>query len=243
MSQDPTIIRAREAHLKALAVEAEALAVLHQAHSAATRVAIERGHLETVKVRYDAERETRKYKREQAADAFRHVYRFTGAVTEQSAAACMKELTLWSQIDPRCDIEVVFFSPGGSVTDGMALFDTIQLLRRAGHTVTTTAIGMAASMGGILLQAGDHRRMTKESWVLIHEISAGIAGSMGDMEDRVEWLKRIQERILDIFADRAKKSKAKSPLSRVEFKKRWSRKDWWLSSDECLKFGIVDQVI
>lgn len=180
---------------------------------------------------------------DQAADHHQHIYRFAGQVDAQSAARCMDTLTRWSRLEPGCDIEIVFFSPGGSVVDGMALFDTIQLLRAAGHKITTTCIGYAASMGGILLQAGDVRRMTPESWVLIHEVSASAMGSMGEITDRVEWLKRIQERILRIFADRSKKSKAKKPLTFEEFKAGWNRKDWWLSSDECLKHGIVDVVL
>lgn len=178
-----------------------------------------------------------------ASDHHQHIYRFAAGVDQGSAAKCMDTLNRWSRLDPGCDIEIVFFSPGGSVVDGMALFDTIIQLRKAGHKITTTCIGYAASMGGILLQAGDLRRMTPESWVLIHEISAGASGSMGAIEDRVEWMKRIQERILHIFADRSAKAKPKKPLTFEEFKKGWNRKDWWLSSDECLKHGIVDVVL
>lgn len=180
---------------------------------------------------------------EKAADYYHRVYQFVGQVSEASVDKCVDRLTTWTRIDPRCDIEVVFNSPGGSVIDGMALYDFLQQLRRDGHRITTTGMGIAASMAGILLQAGDVRRMGREAWVLIHEGSFGVQGSIGQVEDRFEWVKRIQDRILDIFAERAKASAAEKPATRAFIKRNWERKDWWLSSDECLKLGIVDEVL
>jgi ATP-dependent Clp protease protease subunit len=171
-----------------------------------------------------------------ANDHYYRVYNFSQQVSEASVTKCIDKLTLWSRIDPGCDIEVIFNSPGGSVVDGMALFDFLQELRRAGHHITTTAMGIAASMAGILLQAGDHRRMGKEAWVLIHQASFGAQGSYGSVEDTVEWVRKVQERILDIFANR-------STMKRATIKKNWERKDWWLSSDECLRHGFVDEVL
>lgn len=181
------------------------------------------------------EREEFKRSQELATDEYHRVYRFDGEVTGQSVKACMKQLSLWERIDPKCDIEIVFFSPGGDIVAGMALFDYIQSLRRNGHYVVTSAIGMAASMAGILLQSGDKRVMTKESWLLIHQGSFGAMGSFGDVEDRVEWVKKIQDRILNIFAARAK-------LSKEEIDKRWERKNWWISSDEALEWGFIDEI-
>src|SRR5574341_658348 len=117
----------------------------------------------------------------------------------------------------------------------MALWDFLLELRQRGHKLTTVARGYAASMAGILLQAGDERVIGPESWLLIHEASFGVVGSYGEVEDRVEWVKKIQARILDIFASRSK-------LSRSQIKRRWHRKDWWLDSDEALKLGFVDRI-
>jgi ATP-dependent Clp protease protease subunit len=147
----------------------------------------------------------------------------------------MERLAYWSRTEPGCAIELIFTSPGGSVIDGMALFDFIQQLRRAGHFITTRALGWAASMAGILLQAGDKRVMAKESYVLIHEISTGAVGKIGEIEDEVKFVKKIQGRILDIFAARAN-------VKREYFAKHWKRQDWWLDSDEALKIGIIDEV-
>jgi ATP-dependent protease ClpP protease subunit len=94
---------------------------------------------------------------------------------------------------------------------------------------------MAASMAGILLQAGDTRVMAKESWLMIHEASFGASGKIGDVEDTVEWVKMVQERILSIFSER-------SGLTKAFLKKNWQRKNWWISSDYALKLNLIDEV-
>ena len=170
-----------------------------------------------------------------ASDKYHHVFNYVGVIDQNSVSICMSALTTWDRLDPNCSIEIVFNSPGGSVMAGMALFDHIQEIRRAGHKVTTVSNGYAASMAGILLQAGDVRVIGKESYVLIHEISTGAVGKIGELEDVVEFVNKIQDRVLNIFADRSKKPAG-------YFKKRWTRKDWWLNSDECLEIGFVDKV-
>ena len=170
-----------------------------------------------------------------ASNAYHCLYPFTEEVAGHSVGACIAQLTLWMRTRPGSPIEIVFNSPGGDVVEGMALFDFIQQVRRAGHHVTTMTIGVAASMAGILLQAGDTRVMGKEAWVLIHEASFGARGKIGEVEDTVKWVKMVQGRILKIFASRSK-------LSERAIAARWKRTDWWLSSDECLKYGLVDEV-
>ena len=156
--------------------------------------------MRSVSIKHDADRADEKRQEELAAHKYHHVYFFKGAVTDDSADKCMSQLTQWMRNEPGCDIEIIFNSPGGSVTAGLALWDHIQFVRAADHKVTTSTIGMAASMAGILLQAGDTRVMGKESWLLIHQASFGTQGSFGEVEDTVKWIERIQERILDIFA-------------------------------------------
>ncbi|MEM3097516.1 MAG: ATP-dependent Clp protease proteolytic subunit [Nitrososphaerales archaeon] len=188
----------------------------------------------------------RQEKSELARDLHHRRYHFNEVVNSTSVEKCMTQLTEWSRNYPKSDIEIVFNSPGGAIISGMALFDFIGSLRRAGHFITTTTYGYAASMAGILLQAGDVRQMGKEAWILIHEASFMTAGSTGQVEDTVEWVKRIQERILDIFAERCKNANpetATHKLTRAALKRRWRRKDWWISSNEALKFGLIDVVL
>jgi len=170
-----------------------------------------------------------------AANKYHHVYRFTSEVNSSTVAACMGQLDIWSRVDPLCEITVIFTSPGGSVVDGMAFWDYLQALRTKGHRLHTHTEGMAASMAGILLQAGDLRSMGKESYLLVHEVQAGMMGSFGELSDRMEWLKVVQNRILNIFAER-------SHLSKAAIKRRWTRTNWWMDSDQALKLGFVDEV-
>ena len=170
-----------------------------------------------------------------AGDLYHHVYQFTSPVSDSSVENCITRLTHWSRLDPGCPIEVVFNSPGGAVVPGLALFDFLLDLRAKGHYLTTVALGHAASMAGILLQAGHKRVIGRESWLLIHEIQFSAVGKIGEIEDMTEWVKKIQRRVLEIFA-------ARSKLSVVQLEKRWKRTDWWLSSDDALKLGIVDEV-
>ncbi len=176
----------------------------------------------------------------QVSDDHLRVYRFAGPVTADSASKCVAKLAQWHRLDPDCDIEIVFNSPGGSVIDGMALFDQIVALSKRGggsHHITTGAQGYAASMAGILLQAGDTRWIGRQSYLMIHEISAGTGGKIGEIKDDVKFYDAICARVVFIFVDRSG-----GKCSKARFVKGWQRTDWWLLSDEALKMGFVDEV-
>lgn len=183
-----------------------------------------------------------------ADDKFNHTYYFNTSVGDTSTRALMQRLSYWSRTDPGCDIEIVFNSPGGSVIDGLALFDFIQEIRRKGHKVITRTVGMAASMAGILLQAGDERIMARESWLLIHEVATVAIGKIGEIDDEVQFVKRIQSRVLEIFAEGCARAHAANPtvctkpFTVQQLKKNWARKDWWVSAPEALEHGLVDTV-
>ena len=170
-----------------------------------------------------------------ASDAENNVYRFNGAVDKASVIKCRAKLTQWARLNPNCDMEIVFASPGGSITAGFELFDYIQQLRSYGHKITTGSLGMAASMAGILLQAGENRWIGHQSWILIHRASFGAIGKSFEIEDEVAWIKRIEERIINIFASR-------STLTSLKIKRNWDRKDWWINADEALEMGLVDEI-
>ena len=211
-----------EAKLKeaeALKTEAEASKAKYEAHEA---------EIKYLEVR-------QKFDRQRAEDEMNHLYRFTGEVSGSSVSRCMKKLTEWTRMDSKCDIEIVFSSPGGSIIDGFELFDFIQELRAKGHKVTTGSLGMAASMAGILLMAGDVRWIGHQSWMMIHRAAFGAYGKTYEIEDEVKFVRRIEERILDIFTHRSKLTKSK-------IKRNWDRKDWWLSADECLNLDLVDEI-
>lgn len=141
----------------------------------------------------------------------------------------------WERRDPGLPITIRINSPGGSVLDGFALLDTILRLRRKGHHVTTHGIGMIASMATILMQAGDERVLDHNAWFMIHEVSAGVQGKASEMEDQMKFTLKLQERLLDILAER-------STLSKTQIKRRWKKTDDWMSADEALALGFVDRV-
>ena len=230
------------AEIAKLNAEAEAETIKAQAEARQADAEALRAAAETVAIntsvrllQHDVDREDERRQDELAAHRYHHVYLFKGEVTEDSTQRCMNQLTLWDRKDPKCDIEIVFNSPGGSLTAGLALWDHIKFIQSRGHQVTTSTVGMAASMAAVLLQAGDIRIMGKESWLLIHEASFGAGGSFGEVEDRVDWIKRIQNRIVNIFAER-------SNLTPAQIKKKWTRTDWWIDSNQALEWGLVDEL-
>ncbi len=245
---DPVKTEAEVAKLRLEAAEIEARIARE---NEAARIANEKTRAEIAKLAAEAESERerarsaritadeaeRTERQTLASNEYHHVYHFATTVAASSVALCMKQLNEWRRLDPGCDIEIVFTSPGGEVIQGLALFDHIRLLSREGHRMTTTALGWAASMAGILLQAGDVRVMAKESWLMIHEVSFGASGKIGEVEDEVAFVKRIQDRVLDIFASRSGGKCSKRYLDA-----HWRRKDWYLSSDEALELGLVDEI-
>lgn len=198
----------------------------------------------------DLQRAEIKLAEDMASNKYHRIYHFTDDVNEESVKRCMNQLDIWHRTSEKgSDITVVFTSPGGSIIQGMALFDYLMGLRRDGHKLITVALGYAASMAGILLQAGESRVMGRESWLLIHEASFVALGKLSEVEDTVGWIKRIGKRVVDIFATRAAAAlhggeASKQEVARMKkfIEKNWSRKDWWLSSDDCKKHGFVDEV-
>jgi ATP-dependent protease ClpP protease subunit len=177
-----------------------------------------------------------------ADDEHNHVYRYSGAVGQSGVKECINTLTTWSRLDgddPK-PITVEFYSPGGDVVAGLALFDCLRDLSRKGHHIITRATGYAASMAGILLQAGDERIMSPESWLLIHEGGAGVSGDMGKIEDTVDWFRKIDERILNIFYERSRG--AEKEMTKAALRKAFDRKDWWLDAEQALAFGFCDRI-
>lgn len=175
-----------------------------------------------------------------AGDDRHHVYTLATQVNSGSVGTLINHLRLADRTDPEAPITIVIDSPGGSVIDGMALFDEISALSIRGggsHVVTTVVRGYAASMGGILVQAGDVRKIGQESYFMIHEVSSAAGGKIGEIKDEVAFLDTISERIAAIFVDRSG-----GKISRRAFVNRWSRKDWWMDSREALKFGFVDAI-
>lgn len=170
------------------------------------------------------------------SSVIRHLW-INDVIMGQNSDVWIHALQVWDRRDPGKPITVDLNSPGGSITDGLAIFDQIMRMRRGGTHVTTRATGLCASMAAVLLQAGDERIMDKRAKILIHEGSATLQGtfSVGEQEDFREFSDMLKEELLDILAER-------STLSKRAIKTKWRRKDWYLGSDEALRLGFVDRV-
>ena len=164
------------------------------------------------------------------------VYTFFESVNERSVTECIETLSRWSRLAPKANITLILNTPGGLVKEGLALFDYLSILKLAGHYLTVVALGRAASMGSILLQAGDRRLISPNAFVLLHEVSAGTSGKVSEMEDSVEFTARLQDKLLTILA-------SKSKLSVRQIKTRWKKTDYWLDAEETVAAGLADGII
>jgi ATP-dependent Clp endopeptidase proteolytic subunit ClpP len=249
MSENPATWPPELVAAKVQALEAEALQ--YRAEARRDEALAKQAELEATAGVIGLAREQEKRQRELMSDYETRFYRFHKTVNADTARSCISMLAQWFRVDKANGVEaphykIQFNSPGGNVTEGLALFDEIQHFRRQGVRVTTSTIGMAASMAGILLQAGDERVMAPESWMLIHKTSFGAMGDFVSVADQVKWLERVQDRIVDIFVRRAaeagERETADKPITKRQLEARWNRKDWWISSDEALELGLVDAV-
>ncbi len=170
-----------------------------------------------------------------SSDYHHRVYRLAGTISSGTAGHAIESLVEFHRVDPGCDITIMIDSPGGDIIAGNNLIDTILWLREEGHKITTVSQGMAASMAGILLQTGDERIMGPNGVMLIHEASFMAGGSFGQVEDTVEFVKKLQDKLLDILSER-------STLTKQQIKNRWKRTNWWLNANEALEYGFVDRI-
>lgn len=234
-------MQAEAAHARAQAdaerIKAAAEAEKNQAEARKVTAEAKLAELGLGKAQYDADKADITRLKELSADEYHHVYYFKDAVDSSSTDKCMNQLKFWDRTEEPSSIEIVFFSPGGSVMSGMALFDTIVGMRDKGWHFVTNCRGYAASMAGILLQAGDERVCGPESYILIHEISSMAIGKIGEMEDEVEFLRLVQDRVWNIFVTRSG-----GKVSKTKLKAMVRRKDFWIDSTRALRLGIIDSI-
>lgn len=136
--------------------------------------------------------------------------------------------------DAEKDIHLYINSPGGSITAGMAIFDTMQHIKPA---VSTICVGLAASMGAFLLAAGTKgkRFALPNSEVMIHQPLGGAEGQASDIEIRAKRILRLRDKLNHILADRSGQ-----PLSRIE---QDTDRDYFMSAEEAQEYGLIDTVV
>ena len=159
-------------------------------------------------------------------------------VNNQSANSIIMQMLVLSAEDPKADIYFYINSPGGSVTDGLALYDTMQAIP---NDVVTICLGSAASMGSFLLSGGTpgKRYSLPNSRLMYHQVMSGISGGTQyvDMETSVKETKKLYEK-LNMYLSEFTQGK----ISFEEMKKKTDR-DWWLSPQEAIESGFIDKII
>ena len=155
-------------------------------------------------------------------------------VNDTSASLVVAQLLYLEGQDPDKDISLYINSPGGSISAGMAIHDTMQYIK---CDVSTICIGMAASMGAFLLSSGTKgkRIALPNAEIMIHQPSAGTQGKVTDMEIDVEHFLKIKQRLNKILSENTGK-----PVEQV---KADSERDHWMIAEEAREYGLVDKVI
>ena len=157
-----------------------------------------------------------------------------GPVNDQSANLIVAQMLFLESEDPDKDIHLYINSPGGSVSAGLGIYDTMNFIK---PDVSTMCIGMAASMGAFLLSSGARgkRIALPNAEIMIHQPSAGTQGKVTDMEIDVEHFLKLKKRLNQILADNT----GKDP----EQVKQDSERDHWMLAEEAREYGLVDKVI
>ena len=155
-------------------------------------------------------------------------------VNDTTASLIVAQMLYLEAQDPDKDIQFYINSPGGSVTAGMAIYDTMKYIK---CDVATICVGMAASMGAFLLTAGTKgkRMALPNAEIMIHQPSAGTQGQITDMAIHLKRLQTIKERMNKIMAENTGKS--------VEEVTAACERDNFMSAEEALQFGLIDRVI
>lgn len=157
----------------------------------------------------------------------------TTEVNDQTASLIVAQLLFLESEDPDKDISLYINSPGGSVTAGMAIFDTMNYIK---PDVRTVCIGMAASMGAFLMMAGKKgkRLALPNSEIMIHQPLGGAQGQATDVAIRAEWLMKTKEKMTRMMSEMTGQD--------IERVKQDVERDYFMSAEEALKYGIIDEI-
>lgn len=155
-------------------------------------------------------------------------------VNDYTSNLVIAQLIFLAHEDPKKDIQLYINSPGGSVTAGMAIYDTMQFIK---PDVSTICVGMAASMGAVLLAGGakGKRFALPNSRMMIHQVLGGAEGQASDVEIRTRELLRMKKMLNELLAKHTGQK-----LAKVESD---ADRDYFMTSDEAKKYGLIDEVI
>ena len=158
----------------------------------------------------------------------------TGAVTDEVASVLIAQLLFLESENPKKDIFMYINSPGGIVTSGLGVYDTMQYIK---PNVSTLCVGQAASMGSLLLSAGTSgmRFALPNSRIMLHQPSGGFSGQATDIEIHAKEILEIKERLNKIYEKHTKQ--------KVEIIRKTLERDYFMTATEAKKFGVIDEII
>jgi ATP-dependent Clp protease, protease subunit len=156
------------------------------------------------------------------------------AIDEHMANTVIAQLLFLMSEDPKKDIQIFINSPGGYITAGLAIYDTIRFL---GCDVSTYCIGQAASMGALLLAAGTKgkRKALPNSRIMIHQPSGGITGTSADIQLQAEEILRLKDALAHILSDCTGQT--------VEKILEDSERDFFMSAEQAIAYGLIDEIV
>ena len=157
-----------------------------------------------------------------------------GQINDAVANTIIAQLLFLEHEDPKKDIKLYINSPGGSVTAGMAIYDTMQYVK---PDVSTMCVGIAASMGAFLLAAGQSgkRFALPNSDILLHQVMGGAEGQAIEIEIAAKQIIKTKQRLNQLLAKHTKQS-----LVKIE---KDTDRDFWLSAEEAKAYGVIDEII
>ena len=158
----------------------------------------------------------------------------TGPVTDEVASVLIAQLLFLESENPKKDIFMYINSPGGIVTSGLGVYDTMQYIK---PNVSTLCVGQAASMGSLLLSAGTSgmRFALPNSRIMLHQPSGGFSGQATDIEIHAKEILEIKERLNKIYEKHTKQ--------KVETIRKALERDYFMTANEAKKFGVIDEII
>ena len=158
----------------------------------------------------------------------------TGAVTDEVASVLIAQLLFLESENPKKDIFMYINSPGGIVTSGLGVYDTMQYIK---PNVSTLCVGQAASMGSLLLSAGatGMRFALPNSRIMLHQPSGGFSGQATDIEIHAKEILEIKERLNKIYEKHTKQ--------KVDIIRKTLERDYFMTANEAKKFGVIDEII
>ncbi len=157
-----------------------------------------------------------------------------GEINDEMSSSIVSQLLYLESVDPTMDIFMYINSPGGSISSGLAIFDTMNYIK---CDVSTISVGLSASMGAFLLAAGKKgkRYALENSEVMIHQPLGGAQGQATDIEISTKRILKQKERLNHILSKRTGQ-----PLKKI---KKDTERDYFMDSDEALDYGIIDEVL